>query len=273
MQSSRGASRQRALSRLGGRGWPVPGLLAACSLALCAAPREAFSFAAPFETEGIFTTDEPGQAALRAVTTYADQKGDRVITIPRLEGFYRFTDDMELGVAIPFQRGTVSGIGTDHTLGSAALEFDWRLFKPDQTSPFPTIGAAPEIAFPSAAPRYGIGTGYLHAYLPLIFQEHVGNWSLVQNAAFGINPGRGNRNYVFVGATASRPITKSLSLGAELFYQSPTSEGLKHQVSFNVGGKYAVGHNQALYFSAGRGIINGENANRLSTYVGYQISF
>jgi hypothetical protein len=250
----------------------VLGLAVLCTLA--AATREAFGFAAPFETEGTFNASEPGQAGMRDVITYHDEKGQRSITIPDLEGFYRFSDDMEIDVSVPFVVGSESGgTGTTYALGSVALEFDWRLFKPGKDSWLPKIGIAPEIDLPSGAPRFGIGTGYVHAYLPLIFEESVGGWSLVQNVAAGINPGAGNRNYAFVGASASHPVTDSLSLGGELYYQGSESRGLKDQVSFTVGGKYEFGNHERVYFGIGRGIVNGDNANRLSTYLAYQKLF
>ena len=72
------------------------------------APERAFGFAAPFETESIFSVN-PGQIGLRMVTTYEHQQDDVSMNLPKLEGLYRFSENAELDVSVPVELDIESG--------------------------------------------------------------------------------------------------------------------------------------------------------------------
>lgn len=229
------------------------------------------AFQAPFQTTSTFSVDNPGDFGFRAIGTDLQRQGENQASLPELEVMYRISKSFEIDVGVPFQTDTQEGL--HYALGSVRASFDYRFFDPPDKSWLPSLSVAPQILLPSAAPEYGIGTGYVHAFLPLIIEKDIGNWSLVGNVAYEINPGDGNRDYVFIGASATHPITDDWSLGGDIYYQSSTSIGTKDTVGVEVGAKYNLGKKENLYFAIGTAVLNTVNTNEVNTFLGYQITF
>jgi hypothetical protein len=218
------------------------------------------AFAAPFQTETPFDSN-PGQGAERFTTQYETRQGKTTVYLPEIETSYRFTDDFSLAVEFPFERVTEGG-APYYGYGSTAVTMAYRFYKEQAGSWVPSIAIAPELDLPAPASQQGLGTGYLHAYIPLSFETNFGSWAALWNLAAGINPGPQNRNYAFAGFELARPVTNNILVGGELFYRSPKSTGLKNLLGFSVGVKYSVAKGQDLYASIGRGLINARSTDQ-----------
>jgi hypothetical protein len=73
-----------------------------------------------------------------------------------------------------------------------------------------------------------------------------------------------------VGWQVQREIAKWLTLGAEIFYTTPTTEGGEHQVGYNIGGSLNFTENHHLIFSGGTD-IHGPNLSRY--YIAYLLTW
>ena len=67
-----------------------------------------------------------------------------------------------------------------------------------------------------------------------------------------------------------REISKKLTLGAEVYHQTPNVEGGDSSTGFNVGGFINFTDTQHLLFSAGRDFTG---PNHFSYYLAYQLTF
>jgi hypothetical protein len=246
--------------------------LAACFLA-CLSLSPALAFQAPFQTESTFSVDDPGDAAIRAIGSYWQRENNIQTRLPQLQGLYRVSKTLEIDVSVPFQTDTQPSTGTHYALGSSSIEVCYRFFKPEDKSWLPSFGTCPQVYIPSAAPQYGIGTGYVHGYLPLIIEKDIGKWSLVGNVAVGINPGDGNRDYLFIGQSVTRELTEDWSIGGDIYFESSKSEGRKDTAAMELGAKYSIDKKQNIYLSVGRAFLNPENTDEFHSYFVYQITF
>ena len=85
-----------------------------------------------------------------------------------------------------------------------------------------------------------------------------------------INPGAGNKNWVFVGWELQRDLSEMLTLGAEVFYQTADAVDGADSVGFNVGVIVSLDKNNHILCSVGRD-FRGEA--RFTSYLGYQWTF
>ncbi len=82
---------------------------------------------------------------------------------------------------------------------------------------------------------------------------------------YWINPGEGNRNYIFSGWEIQYDFSTALMLGGELYYHSTDEIGEKPIIAFNIGGSFNTSTKVHLIFSAGHSLING---NVFTSYLG-----
>jgi hypothetical protein len=75
------------------------------------------------------------------------------------------------------------------------------------------------------------------------------------------------RDYFYAGAVIEREINERLTLGAELFANSPKERGGRSELAFNVGGTWRLNEHLNLLFSGGRDIVGDTTA---MAYIGLQ---
>ena len=75
------------------------------------------------------------------------------------------------------------------------------------------------------------------------------------------------RNYSYAGAVLEREINERLTLGAELFGNSPKERGSRSDVAFNAGGAWNLSKHVNLLFAGGRDIVGDRSA---MGYIGLQ---
>jgi len=127
-------------------------------------------------------------------------------------------------------------------------------------------GIYPMFQVPTGDRKLGPSRGKEQMLLPLWVQGSSAEWTIYGGTGYRINPGAGNRNSIFTGATALYQVTKSLQLGGEVFHETPDAIDGTSTSSFNLGGSYNLVSDFNLLFSAGRGLKNTVSANRLSVY-------
>jgi hypothetical protein len=188
---------------------------------------------------------------------------------------------LHLKAAVAFN--SQSATGTEFGYGDTEFGVKYRFVNPSEDDWWPKVAVYPTVIAPTGNAARGLGTGAIHAFLPLWVQKDLGKWTTYGGGGYGINPGPGNRDYWFFGWQLQRQITDNLTIGAELFHQTafttgePGSVGFplgsKVTTGFNLGGKYDFSENYRLLFSAGHGIQNAETSNQFSYYLGIQWTF
>ncbi len=113
----------------------------------------------------------------------------------------------------------------------------------------------------------GLGDGRPAYVLPLLAQKSWAKWTLYGNLGYWWQTATGTRDYWYSGAVLEREINERLSLGAELFGNTPKERGGRADVAFNVGGTWKLSTHVNMLFAAGRDIIGD---TRAMIYLGLQ---
>ncbi len=100
-------------------------------------------------------------------------------------------------------------------------------------------------------------------------QKSWGKFTTYGGAGYWINPGENNQNSFFVGWQAQYDFTETLSLGGELYYETPDIKDGSIDFAFNVGGFINLNEENHILFSFGHSFKNSEVG---SGYLGYQLT-
>jgi hypothetical protein len=102
----------------------------------------------------------------------------------------------------------------------------------------------------------------------VVAQKSWDKWTVYGNVGFWWQTANETRNYVYAGAVLEREINERLTLGAELFGNSPKERNGRSDVAFNIGGSLKLNEHINLLFTGGRDIVGD---TRAMCYVGLQI--
>ena len=173
--------------------------------------------------------------------------------------------DVQLKLEFPISIVHDDGDGTAVGAGDLLLGVKWRFLNNEELHL--QLGVYPQLLVPTGDHARGLGEGRTAFVLPLVAQKSWGKWTLYGNVGFLWQTAAETRNYVYAGAVLEREINERLTLGAELFGNSPKEHGSRSDVAFNLGGTWKLSEHVNLLFTGGRDIVGDTNA---MVYVGLQ---
>jgi hypothetical protein len=236
-----------------------------------------------------YLTDDPVPVELGHWEIYGFTQGSLVdhqasFALPATEINYGALPELQLHVQLEMALSSSSGFATQYGVGDAEAGFKYRILHPGEANWWPQIAVYPQVAFPSGRAARGLGSGRVHAFLPLWFEKDFpAGWSSDFGGGYWINPGPGNRDYWFFGWQVQREVVAGLVLGAELFTQSASTTvlagelgypaGTRQLTGLNLGAVYDVTAHHHLLLSAGTGILDAGRSDLATYYVGYQFTF
>jgi hypothetical protein len=220
-----------------------------------------------------FITDDPETVAFRhgefyIASQYANDKDGKSGTLPHFEFNYGIIPDVQLHLLVPLAFDHPDGGPKNYGLGDTEVGVKYRFIHESET--IPQIGIFPIAHVPTGDSDLGLGNGYVQTFLPIWVQKSWGPWTTYGGGGYWINPGADNKDFWQIGWLGQREITKSLSLGAEIFYFGKDTEDGRDRTGYNIGGIFNLTGNHHILFSAGSDIAGD---NRFSAYVGYQWTF
>jgi hypothetical protein len=142
----------------------------------------------------------------------------------------------------------------------------WRFLNNEQEQL--QIGIYPQVLVPSGNRARGLGQGRPGFVLPLLVQKNWDKWTFYGNVGFWWQTAARARNYLYAGAVFEREINDRLSIGVELFGNSPKERGVHSDFAFNLGGTWKLRQHLNLIFAGGRDIAGDTSA---MVYVGLQV--
>lgn len=114
------------------------------------------------------------------------------------------------------------------------------------------VGVYPMYQVATGARALGPDRGKHQVFLPLWLQHDSEKWTIYGGWGYRINPGEGNKNSIFTGATLLYEISDGVQVGGELFHETPDTLDGKSLNGFNLGGVVRIGRDYNLLFSAGQ---------------------
>jgi hypothetical protein len=201
-----------------------------------------------------FVTDDPepvthGGGEFYVASQYENDRDGASGTIPHIEMNYGIVPTVQLHLILPNAFDRPRGGPTLTGPGDIELGIKYRFI---QEGPYrPMAGVFPLLHVPTGDRTRDLGSGDSQLFLPLWLQKSFGPWTSYGGGGYWLNPGTGNRNYWFVGWLLQRDVASWLTLGGEIFHQTPTTRGGEHQTAYNLGSIINVTANHHLIFSAG----------------------
>ena len=174
--------------------------------------------------------------------------------------------NIQLKLEIPVEVIHDDSDGTVGGAGDLLLGVKWR-FLNNERSQF-QLGTYPQVLVPTGDHSRGLGQGGSAFVLPLLAQKSWDKWTVYGNIGYWWQAGAENRDYVYAGAVLEREINEQLTLGVELFGNSPKERGVPSELAFNVGGSWKLNKHLNLLFTGGRDIVGDTHA---MVYVGLQV--
>ncbi|MGZ7066174.1 MAG: transporter [Candidatus Aminicenantales bacterium] len=190
----------------------------------------------------------------------------RLGTAPHIEANYGASADVMIHVITPLAYSQRRGEAVLYGFGDVEMGFIYRFVK--ETDGRPEIGIFPHLELPTGSTERGLGGGKARVFLPVWFMKSWGGWTAYGGGGYWINPGTGNRDYWSTGLVVTRNFTKTLTVGAELFHNSPSATGQRSETAFNVGAILAVSRGSELMISVGRDI---HGPGDFAMYVAYHL--
>jgi hypothetical protein len=156
---------------------------------------------------------------------------------------------------------------TSHGVGDTELGAKIRFVNEGEW--WPMMSVYPLLDFPTGDASRRLGTGRVHAFVPLWLQKSLGPWTTFGGGGFWANPGAGNRDYWYLGWEVQRRISPLATIGTEAFYTTPDQVGGDANLRFNVGFILDLTEQHHLLLSAGRSIAGN---SLFQSYVAYQLT-
>jgi hypothetical protein len=220
-----------------------------------------------------FATDDPEPVDYRHWEVYvasqlSHDKGGWTGTAPHFEVNYGAIPNLQLHLIAPVSFAAPVHEATQFGYGDTELGVKYRFF--EETDYLPQVGVFPLIEAPTGDHKRGLGSGHVQAFIPLWLQKSFDPWTTYGGGGYWINPGNGNLDWWFVGWLLQRNISPNLTLGAEIFHETPSEIGGRSDSKFNLGGIYNLSQNYHLLFSAGH-TMQGPSA--FQAYFAFQFTF
>jgi hypothetical protein len=232
-----------------------------------------------------FLTDDPvpveyGHWEINAFSMATFARGATAGLGPAVEVNYGGSPNVQMHVQAPLAFNASAGASPQWGGGDGEFGAKMRILNTEPADWWPQMAFYPLVDVPTGNAARGLGTGSVHAYLPLWLQKDFGPWTTYGGGGYWINPGAGNRNYWFSGWLLQRKITESLALAGEIYHQTAYASagpgnvsaaiGSRDMTGFNVGGTYDFDPHLHLLFSAGRALQNGTASSLWTCYIGLQ---
>jgi len=220
-----------------------------------------------------FLTDDPEPVEYKhgefyIASQYAHNKDGKEAALPLFEVNYGVIPDVQLHVLVPFALVRPNGGPSSYGIGDTEVGVKYRFIH--ETENIPQVGVFPLVHLPTGDKDRGLGSGEVPVFLPLWLQKSWGPWTTYGGGGYWINPGTDNKNFVQLGWEGQREISKTLTLGAEVFYFGKDAVDGRDRTGFNIGGIINLTEDHHILLSAGSDFAGD---NRFSAYLGYQWTF
>jgi hypothetical protein len=219
-----------------------------------------------------FVTDDPEPVEYRhweidLASGHAKDKGGWSGTVPHFEVNYGAFPNSQLHLIAPFAYVRPNDGPSHYGFGDMELGVKYRFIQESDWRP--QVETFPIVDVPTGRSSWGLGSGHVKTFFPIWLQKSWGPWTSYGGGGYWINPGSENKNYWFAGWEVQRELSKSITLGAEVYYNTPTAKGEGGRTGFNVGTIVNLTDEHHLLFSTGRDI---HGQNRFSAYIAYQLT-
>ncbi len=223
-----------------------------------------------------FLTDDPDPVPFQHWELYTFTSGDRSRHVnydvsPAVEINNGVAPNTQLHLIVP--EGHYTGSGTSSS-GIGDTEFGIKYRFITETASRPELGIFPMAELSTGSSSRGLGNGKTWYRLPLWLQKSLGRFTGDIGAGYALNSEQGQKNYPFGGTLLQYELSRSLTLGGEIYYEGQMAAtpltvsgssslqipGTKSSTIWNIGGSYNFTNDFSLLFSGGHSFQGDQNS-------------
>jgi hypothetical protein len=177
--------------------------------------------------------------------------------------------DLQLTAVVPLDYQT--GPSGAAAFGDIQLAAKYRFLHQQDGSWIPDLAVFPRLFLPTGG--RGLESRKLTVLLPMWAQKDIGKWSVFGGGGYDINPGLGQRSFWLTGLVVQRSVTDHLSLGAEIYHQTPDAIDAKPFTGVNLGITYKLADHWSFLAAGGPGIENAREGGRYDFYLALKADY
>jgi hypothetical protein len=223
-----------------------------------------------------FITDDPDPTDYKhwevyLFSTYNHVDGGDFAQIPAVEINYGIIPDVQLHLIAPGALDREPGSAPHYGYGDTEIGVKYRFVH--ETDLLPEIGTFPLVEADTGERSRGLGNGQTQIFAPIWLQKTFGpdkKWTSFGGGGFWYNPGRDHRNYFRFGWELQHDLNDHLTLGGEVYHETPITDDGHGHTAFNLGGYYNFDEHRHLLFSFGRDI---DGPIHFACYLAFQLTF
>jgi hypothetical protein len=228
---------------------------------------------APAEAGPPFVTDDPQPTDAGHWEIYNFVAGGPVGAVMTgqagLDLNYGAHDNLQLTAVLPV--AFESDDDTRAGLGNVELAVKYRFLRQSPDSITPDVAVFPRLFLPAGT--RGLGSDRTSLLLPIWAEKDFGRWSVFGGGGYDINPGPANRNFWISGAVLTYAVNDRLSVGAEVYNQSPDAAEAKPFTGVNLGVTYKLVDHWSLLAAGGPGVQNAASQGRYDFYLALKADY
>jgi len=214
-----------------------------------------------------FNTDDPQPVDFRHWEYYVSsistfQPGVWTGTSPHFEVNYGLVRNVQVHLLMPINYSYIKGQET--SFGYADTELGVKYCFVQETDHRPQIGTFPIFEVPTVK-NSEFSNGKMKVFLPIWIQKSWGHLTTYGGAGYWINPGEGNKNYLFSGWELQYDFSKVIMLGGELYLHTADTTDGQTVTGFNIGGSLNASDKIHFIFSVGHSLVHDDFT---SSYLG-----
>jgi hypothetical protein len=220
-----------------------------------------------------FLTDDPEPVELHhwevyVASQYAHDDVGVTVTAPHFEVNYGVLPDTQLHIIVPLVYSSPKDGSKQYGLGDIELGVKYRFIH--ETETLPQLGTFPIVMTSTGSESRGLGEGHIRVFIPIWLQKSWGPWTTYGGGGLWFNKTGDNKNFWQTGWEVQREISRTFTVGAEVFNTSPAAREDSDRTGFNMGAIINFSEERHLLLSAGRDI---HGPNNFTSYVAYQWTF
>jgi hypothetical protein len=213
-----------------------------------------------------FLTDDPepvgvGHWEVYGASQWSFARHSGTGTLPHVEVNYGAVSELQLHAIVPAVLALATGTPARYGLGDVELGAKFRFV--DEADRIPQVGTFPLVLLPTGSAARGLGSGKLHAFLPLWVQKSFGPWTTYGGG--GLSVASGERGAV-AGWLLERTFGTVFLFGLEAFLDIPISAG-PTELRINLGLVANLSATQHLLLSAGPAFVGDATAQAYAAYL------
>ena len=222
-------------------------------LALLSAP--AIFHAGSARAGAPFLTDDPGFVAqgweIRPQASYEDNVNG-IIETGALDLNYTIVPTLKLNLTLAEKRIDPVGGPSISGFTDTDFKFKWRFLEEDPNGWRPAMSIAPNVTFPTASSRDGLGDGVWRYKFPVQIGKTLGNYYTFSEFGYQWAASSRASDQVIYGVAVQRPWTPALTVGIELNGSAPSDSLRDYGLIANFGAAYVINDHVQLLGSVGR---------------------